>query len=39
MNQRVVIFLRVVWLPIVAKRSFSLRVSTDLSALFKGSVA
>ena len=32
MDQRVVIYLRVVGLPIVAKRSFSHRVSTDLSA-------
>ena len=39
MDQRVVIFLRVVGLPIVAKRSFSHRVSTDLSARSKCSVA
>ena len=37
-NQCVVISLRNVWLPIVAKQSFSLRVSTDLSARFRCSV-
>ena len=39
MNQRMTIILRVVWLPVLLKQSFSLRVSTDLSARFKCPVA